>query len=147
MLSYYKILYNLLGFLLLFIFVTGCADQIVSDCLEPVTTNNLIISQKTTFADIQTQVFDVSCALSGCHGSNSPQANLNLTSGNSYDNLVNVQGFFYTAYKRVEPGNSSNSLIIKALRGDGLLMPPTGGINNDVIDSIAAWIDRGAINN
>ncbi|MFH0734994.1 MAG: hypothetical protein V1773_12915 [bacterium] len=132
----------LLSFVLILI---GCADQIVSDCDS---IQIQVLPEGTTFAQIQNEVFSTNCALSGCHGTNSPQADLDLSSGNAYVNLVNVQSVLYPSLKRIVPGNSSQSLLIKALKGeDAPLMPSSGKLPNSVIDSIAAWIDRGAVNN
>ncbi len=123
----------------------GCAEKIVSECDEENKANN---SQITTYSFIQKEVFDKNCTTSGCHGNNSPQANLVLTPNNSYQNLLNVQSELFPSYKRIVPGNSQASLLIKVLKGDGFpLMPPQGGVSNELIDSVAAWIDRGALLN
>lgn len=132
---------------LVLIFGFGCADQIVTECetdpLNPTTQKTL-----TSFSKIQTEVFNVSCALSGCHGDNATQANLLLTEGNAYQNLVGVTSLLYPQFKIVEPGNSANSLLIKVLKGDGVTQMPLGGsLDSSVIDSIALWIDKGALNN
>ena len=99
--------------------------------------------------DIQSKVFNTSCALSGCHGSTNNQANLLLTDGNSFSNLVNVQSVLFPQFKRVVPDSSSNSLLIKILKGE---VSPRMPLNRNplsaaVIDSIAKWIDNGALNN
>ncbi len=136
----HKIIYLLLVFTII-----GCADQIVSECD---TSNTQDISELTTFTKIQNNILTTNCALSGCHGSISPQANLDLSSGKAYSNLVNVQSELYPALKRVVPGNAANSLLIKVLKGDGVpLMPQSGNLDNSIIDSVSAWINRGAINN
>jgi hypothetical protein len=100
-------------------------------------------------SDIQTKVFNVSCALSGCHGSTNNQADLLLTAGNSYSNLVNVQSFLFPQFKRVLPDSSSKSLIIKILKGEVSPRMPFNRtpLSNAVIDSISKWIDNGALNN
>ena len=100
-------------------------------------------------SDIQAKVFNQSCALSGCHGSTNNQASLLLTDGSSFSNLINVQSLLFPQFKRVDPNNSSNSLLIKILRGE---VSPRMPFNRDplataVIDSIAKWIDDGAMNN
>lgn len=100
-------------------------------------------------SDIQTKVFTQSCALSGCHGPTNNQANLLLTDGNSFSNLVNVQSVLFPQFIRVEPNNSANSLLIKILKGE---VSPRMPLNRDplsaaVIDSISAWINKGALNN
>ncbi len=139
-----KIAVSVLTLILVFSF--GCADQIVTEC-EPDPINPITEKTLTSFSKIQTEVFNVSCALSGCHGDNATQANLLLTEGNAYQNLVGVTSFLYPQFKRVEPGSSANSLLIKMLKGDGVTQMPLGGsLDSAVIDSIAAWIDKGALN-
>lgn len=101
------------------------------------------------FSDIQQKVFSQSCALSNCHGSVNNQANLLLTEGNAYGNLVNVQSFLFPQFIRLLPDSSSKSLLIRILKGE---VSPQMPLNRDpldaaVIDSIAKWIDNGALNN
>lgn len=114
---------------------------------DPGSTNVQVPISK--FSDIQAKVFSQTCALSGCHGPTNNQANLLLTEGNSYSNLVNVQSVLFPQFKRVLPDSSSNSLIIKILKGQ---VSPRMPLDRDplpaaVIDSIAKWIDNGALNN
>ncbi|NBX29005.1 DUF1553 domain-containing protein [bacterium] len=45
----------------------------------------------------------------------------------------------------VVPGHSDQSLIMQALRHDGLEMPPAGKLPDDVIADFASWIDAGAV--
>lgn len=106
-------------------------------------------SVSSKLSDIQSKVFTQSCALSGCHGTTNNQANLLLTDGNSFTNLVNVQSFLFPQFKRVESNNSANSLLIKILKGE---VSPRMPLSRDplsaaTIDSIAKWIDNGALNN
>jgi len=123
----------------------GCSSDNPTEPAQ--NTNNP--SSLSKFSDIQTKVFNVSCALSGCHGSTNNHAGLLLTTGNSYSNLVNVQSVLFPQYKRVEPNNSTNSLIIKILRGEVSPRMPLNRtpLTNAVIDSISKWIDNGALNN
>lgn len=45
----------------------------------------------------------------------------------------------------IDPGKSSQSELIKRLRGDDAeVMPPTGKLDDKIIDVIATWIDEGA---
>lgn len=136
-----KILLLLLSFTT--ILLLGCSEE--SSTEPPPST---AVSSK--LSDIQAKVFNTSCALSGCHGSTNSQANLLLTDGNSFSNLVNVQSFLFPQFKRVVPDSSSNSLLIKILKGEvSPRMPPSNRdpLSAAVIDSIAKWIDNGAINN
>ncbi|MCB0748282.1 MAG: hypothetical protein H6613_04425 [Ignavibacteriales bacterium] len=123
----------------------SCEENIITECEEAQNTASL-----TTFNSIQINVFDQSCAFSGCHAGSNPQANLLLTSGNSYSKLVNVTSILNPSFKLVQPGNSENSFLIKMLKHTGestSQMPPAGKLSEGKIDSIAAWINRGAINN
>lgn len=127
------------------VLIAGCADQIVSECND--TQPNPGAPKLNTFKGIQTKLFNTTCALSGCHGNNGTQANLLLEEGESYDNLVNVQSSLFPQMVRVEPGDAENSLIINVLRGELLQMPPEGKLDDAIIDSIAIWINNGALNN
>jgi len=128
--------------IILYYFV-GCSND---NPTEPVQNNSVPLSK---FTEIQIKVFTENCALSGCHGSANNQANLLLTEGNAYSNLVNVQSFLFPQFKRVVPDSSSKSLLIKILRGEVSPRMPLdrNPLPAEVIDSIAAWIDNGALNN
>lgn len=116
---------------------------------EPTSPNQNIQIPNATLSDIQQKVFTPGCTDGGCHGNTNPQRNLRLTAGSSFSNLVNVQSVLFPSMKRVEPGNSSNSVLIKMLRGELLPRMPQSRnpLPSEAIDSIAAWIDRGALNN
>ena len=63
--------------IILGVLIYGCAEHIVSDCEkagEKDTASSLI-----SFADLQKNVFDASCAIARCHASVSPGENLDLT--------------------------------------------------------------------
>lgn len=126
-------------------FLSSCADQIVSECEDcnPVQTE----AKLNTFSGIQEKLFNTTCALSGCHGENATQANLLLVEGKAYSNLYNEQSFLYPQFLRVDPGNIENSILIKVLRGEAVQMPPDGKLSDEIIDSVAMWIDNGALNN
>ena len=100
-------------------------------------------------SDIQAKVFTQNCTSSGCHGNTNNQASLLLTDGSSYANLVSVQSVLYPQFTRVQPGNSTNSLLIKILKGEVSPRMPLNRtpLSAAVIDSIAKWIDNGALNN
>ncbi|NOX36764.1 MAG: hypothetical protein GXO78_04425 [Calditrichaeota bacterium] len=104
------------------------------------------------FSDIEQKVFARSCALSNCHTGDFPAQGLDLTPGQAYQNLVNVPSFEVPSWMLVEPNRSDRSyLITKLAGGDSLkggLMPLNGApLRQEVIDSIRAWIDRGALDN
>ena len=108
-------------------------------------TNNTPLAK---FSNIKTTVF-VNCVGAQCHSSAGNQGNLVLESGVAFDNLVGVQSVLFPQYKRVEAGNSANSLIIKILKGEVSPQMPLNGtpLPAATIDSIAKWIDQGALNN
>jgi hypothetical protein len=138
-----KMKFLIIGISISILFV-ACEDKIVTDP-DPIPTPS---GMSAKLSDIQVKVFNVSCALSGCHGGSSVAANLNLTSGNSYNQLVNVSSLENPSLKRVLPGSSAQSLLIRKLEGNGTsLMPPSGKLSKEIIDSVKAWIDKGASNN
>ncbi|MBK7228524.1 MAG: hypothetical protein IPH97_06600 [Ignavibacteriales bacterium] len=106
------------------------------------------ITPLAKFSDIKAKVF-VNCTGAQCHSSAGNQANLILESNVAFNNLVNVQSTLFPQFKRVEPGNSANSLIIKILKGEVIPQMPFNGtpLPAATIDSIAKWIDLGALNN
>ena len=134
------LLLSLASFLIL---IPGCSEDSTT---QPSPTTS---APQAKLSDIQTKVFNVSCALSGCHGSTNNQAGLLLTTGNSFSNLVNVQSILFSQFNRVEPNNSANSLLIKILKGEVSPRMPFNRtpLSDAVIDSIAKWIDNGAIDN
>lgn len=133
----------------LFLFSIGFLSCSSDSPTEPEPGSNSTPAPLSKLSDIQTKVFNQSCALSGCHGSTNNQAGLLLTAGNSFSNLVNVQSVLFSQFKRVEPNNSANSLLIKILRGEVSPRMPFNRtpLASSVIDSIAMWIDNGALNN
>ncbi|MDX9759227.1 MAG: hypothetical protein RBU27_08710 [Bacteroidota bacterium] len=122
--------------------VSGCADSIVSDDDprdQPV---------RASFHDIQQRVFNVSCAVPGCHAGDEPASGLDLTADRAYAGLVGVPSWNHPTMKRVEPGSSTGSTLIGQLRRQLVpAMPPNGSLPSAVVDSIAAWIEAGALNN
>ena len=100
------------------------------------------------FSDIKAKVF-VNCLGAQCHSSSGNQGNLILESSVAYNNLVGIQSVLFPQFKRVEAGNSANSLLIKILKGEVSPRMPLNGnpLSAATIDSIAKWIDLGALNN
>lgn len=122
----------------------SCSESIVSECEPDMKVDN---QMRASFKDIQEKVFTPSCATSGCH-TGSFSYFPNLEEEQSFENIVgknNLSGNM----PLIDPGNSSNSYLFKKLLGEaGSLMPLNGQkLNQNVLDSIAAWIDDGAENN
>ncbi len=102
-----------------------------------------------TLSSIQTHVFTPSCA--GHHGPSHAEADLDLSAGRSFANLVNVLST-QVELSLVTPGDAENSYLIHKLDGRpgivGGQMPigilPLGA---EEIAVIRQWIDAGARNN
>lgn len=143
-----KSVFYIIVCVIIFTIFSSCADKITT--LEDLTSpqNNTQNSGLSKFSELQKKVFTPTCALSGCHGDNSTQAKLNLTEGKAYANIVNVTSNLFPSEKRVIPGNAALSLVYRVLNHDPgipLQMPPTGKIDQYIIDSIAVWINKGAL--
>lgn len=122
----------------------ACNDSIVTECKDSTPIDNRM---KATFSEIQSKLFTPTCATSGCHDVNNTVPN--LTAGSAYDAIVNKEAEGL-GLKYIEPGNSENSYLMKRLNGDadyGDVMPASGKLPQAMIDSVAKWIDNGALNN
>jgi hypothetical protein len=109
-----------------------------------------------TFDRIQRQIFNQTCAVSGCHDSQSKTGGLLLEEGAAYANLVDVTpqnaGASGAGWKRVDAANASpaTSYLFHKLTGDldgtqGARMPFGGGALDDhLVEIITLWIEDGA---
>lgn len=90
-----------------------------------------------------------------CHPS---QAGMNLTTGNSYSNIVNVSATEVPALKRVRPFMPDSSYLVHKIQGTqasvggtGARMPfgcsGSGCLSNTTINIVRNWILQGAQNN
>ncbi len=129
--------------LILSLMIYSCQDNIVSNCEIVIPPEGV----RATFQSIQNNIFTPSCAKSGCHSGVNPQQGMSLEAGKAYSNLVGVPSV-QSMLNRVEANDSENSWIIKKLSAEGTsFMPPTGQLANATIDTVAAWIDKGALEN
>ncbi|MDH5643102.1 MAG: Ig-like domain-containing protein [Gemmatimonadota bacterium] len=101
-------------------------------------------------------IFDANCATAGCHVTATQPAGLDLSSGNSYADLVNVNSTQAGGgVRRVKANQSANSYVIHKLEGtqasvggSGVQMPSGASpLAQETINVIKLWIDRGAVNN
>ena len=105
---------------------------------------------------VQRQIFNQSCAVSGCHDSNSfmDSGNLLLESsafpGNLIDRTPTNPSAVAEGWKRIIAGDPANSYIIHKLNGDfpdntfGDRMPRNRPkLDQNLIDVITAWIQGG----
>ena len=95
---------------------------------------------------VQRQVFN-KCQL--CHGGSGGDlaAGLNLTRGNSYASLVNVDAELAPTKKRVLPGNADGSFLIDVLQKDiDFDHSASSSASGDDVQFIIDWINNGAKN-
>lgn len=108
-----------------------------------------------TFDRIQRQGFNQSCALSGCHDSQTTAAGLLLETGAAYTNLVGVTPVNFAAggagWLRVDAGHAETSFILHKLEGHlpdasfGARMPlGRPKLHKTLRDIIRLWIEAGA---
>jgi hypothetical protein len=128
---------------------------------------------KSTFSDLNTNLFSVSCTLSSCHqaGAGSSVGNLDLAT-DPYKALLGANGqgvaatdpvgysYTYNGMLLVKPGDSSKSLMyLKMTLGGATGCPQTackygeqmpyasGTLPQCYLDAVKQWIDAGALNN
>ena len=109
-----------------------------------------------TFDRIQRQIFNQSCAVSGCHDSQSQTGGLLLEEGAAYTNLIDVTpqsaGAVTAGWKRVDATNAAaaSSFLFHKLMGDldgtqGARMPFGGpALDAYLIEIVRLWIEAGA---
>jgi hypothetical protein len=130
-------------------------DKITLICEPPVSGCDPQAFYDDTFDRIQKQVFNQSCAVSGCHDSQSDQADLLLETGASLAQLITVDPTNPAAailgWSRVVPGDPSLSFLLHKINGDlpgpefGVRMPKDHKkLNRALIDVITLWIQAGA---
>jgi len=99
-------------------------------------------------ADIQ-PIFTNRCI--GCHGPPVPTANLDLSTGASHANLVNVVSTGYAPALRVAPADTAGSVLFHKVFGTavyGARMPFGGAaLPQAELDRVRAWILEGARDN
>ena len=96
-----------------------------------------------------------SCALSGCHTGASPQQGMNLSSGLTHSNTVNVPSMELPSMDRIEPGQPNQSYLVHKIQGTQGTVGGTGAqmplgrppLSQANIDIIRAWIVDGAQDN
>jgi hypothetical protein len=104
-----------------------------------------------TFSAVQSQIFNASCAFSGCHGGSSPSQGMDLTEGMAFADIVNVPSSQQPSLDRIEPNEPEESYLYLKVTGDSSIsggrMPSGGGpLAQDLIDLLRDWIERGAPN-
>ena len=138
-------------------------DKIDLTCEPPVTNTDppqVICDPQQLFDSaydrVQRQIFNQSCAVSGCHDSNSFMASGNLLlessafPGNLIDRTPTNASAVAAGWKRIIAGDTANSYILHKLNGDfpdntfGDRMPRNRPkLDQNLIDVITAWIQGG----
>jgi hypothetical protein len=97
---------------------------------------------------VQSEVFSVNCALSGCHAGTAPTGGMNLSAGAAYGNIVGVPSTERSDLHRIEPGDPNRSYLVKKIRGDadivGSPMPLIGSLTDAQRQLVIDWVRRGA---
>ena len=95
-------------------------------------------------------IFTDKCAGPNCHDVTA-SGRLNLSEGQAYTNIVNVQSSQDQSFMRVLPGDAESSYLVKKIEGDpdisGFKMPMKGELENSELSLIKNWINQGAKNN
>lgn len=140
-----KTFFRYSGILVLLIILSNCSDSIV-ESTPSITDEKEVTKVAAKFSEIQTEIFDQSCAFSGCHsGSVNPDL-----SGNSYTNIVNKQSSTGMSY--IKPNDPDNSYLLQKILGSsgisGSRMPAgSSPLSHEQIDALIEWINDGAQNN
>jgi len=107
---------------------------------------------EATFTRVQNEIFNPSCALSGCHSAGSAAQGLSLAEGQAFGNIVNVPSSVQGSKNRIEPGDPNNSYLYLKVIGDpsisGVQMPRfRTPLSQELQDLLKDWIEAGAENN
>lgn len=135
-------------------------DKMTLTCEPPTSGCDPQVFYGGTFDRIQTQVFNQSCAVSGCHDSQSTQAGLLLETGASLTQLINVMpsnaaasnlGWSRVAQTGLMTGDPELSFLVHKITGDlpspdfGARMPKDRRkLNPALVEIITLWIQAGA---
>jgi hypothetical protein len=104
-----------------------------------------------TFDAIYNDVFATSC-VDGCHSATVGAGNLFLEGDRAYDSIVNgscddedAQAAGLVRITAGQPIESFFYLKMVNPEGMGEIMPPSGMLDDEVLDNIEEWILRGAL--
>ncbi len=145
-----KIFFFIYGLGIFLFYIGGCSGDgigldingnLVGPCLPDTT---------ISFAcDIQ-PIFSQSCS---CHLGSGAPLSLDLSTGKSYNNLVNVPSSEIDSLDRIEPGEPDTSYLVWKIEGDSRIVPvrmPADGppyLEDQAIELIRKWVLQGALNN
>ncbi len=139
-----QIVRNTLSFLAICLIGLTSCERASEDDINP--------QLEPTLSSIQTNIFDLNCALSGCHTGSNPPQGMNLSAGQAFSNIVNVTSKEISTLSRINPGNPEQSYLYLKVLGDPSIMfsrMPIGRtpLSVEEIDVIRRWIEAGALDN
>ena len=121
---------------------------IAAACSDLTTTTDMVFDSApegpATFERVQTRIFDVSCASSGCHGGS---AWPDLSAGKAHGNIVDIEST--QGLPLVYPGLPDSSYLYLKLLPEAPISGgrmPLGGpyLDEASLEIVRAWIERGA---
>jgi hypothetical protein len=119
------------------------------DSSTPPESSNNNAPVQATYADIQSKVFTLSCAVSGCHTGPAAPLGLKLEANSAFELLVNQPSQQESNFMRINPGDPANSYLVQKLEGtatSGLQMPRNQApLPLETIQAIRDWIQDGAL--
>ena len=110
------------------------------------------IDPTATFTRVQNEIFTPSCGVIGCHDplGAASSANMILTSGRAYAQIVNQASTEMPSLSRIAPNDFANSYLYRKITGAGITgerMPLSGPpLTEAQIKLVKDWIRRGAPN-
>ncbi len=131
------------SYLVIFIILISGLQSCYKD-VGPIEPEGELPQNGISYAEDVQPIFDQNCI--ACHPSS---GNLDLTSGQSYNQLVNVNASGYSG-KRVVPNDAEASVLYKKIDGSGAYggnMPIGSSLSTTQINIIKLWIEEGAQNN
>jgi hypothetical protein len=130
----------------------GCAD--FESTVDPTGGLPDVELANPSFANDIQPIFSKRCSIGGCHSLNSARGELVLLPGHAYDSIVNKPSFLNPPLDRVEPGDASNSWLVRMIEDDdaarlNFARMPLGGrpLTPNQIATIVNWIENGAPRN
>ncbi len=141
--SKFKMIKNIVISAAMMLFIFGCERA------APVQNQPI----EVTLTSIQANVFDLNCAVSGCHLGSSAPLGLDLSEGNAFGSLVNVPSGEVPALMRVLPGDPENSYLVHKIEGRPTIIGdrmPRGRpdpLTSEEIQAVRDWIAAGAKDN
>lgn len=139
-----KSILKLISVIFLIISLISCSESIVES--TPSIVDNIEQGNVAPkFSEIQNEIFNKSCALSGCHVSGAVSPDL---SGNSHSRIVSKSSS--TGMNFIEPDKPNDSYLLLKIIGtniNGSRMPLNSSpLSQEQVGAITEWINNGAQN-